>query len=300
MKATFAPKALEEMSEGERELALTPFSAARARLILKHIPDGVLTEMGMRPSSSRPEDMILETIPVPPTCVRPSVGVDNGSRSRGHDDLTLKLQDILKVSTHLREGGTPEVVARLRELLHVHVCLYYDKDSRPAGIQKIRNDPSMASSMLPARPRASRWRRAQGQARPGPRQPDGKEDQLRRLHGDHARVVAGHGHAGGLAVHHAAPDGAGDGDGPQHRRARRRVRNGPKDVGAHSIEHCHGKVVSLWPLAEEVRAEVAGRPRSAMSCIGTRRWTWSSSTEPSLHRESMMGTAVPVDGLTFR
>ena len=92
---------------------------------------------------------MLETIPVPPTCVRPSVGVDGKGRSRGHDDLTLKLQDILKVSTHLREGGTPEVVARLRELLHVHVCLYYDKDSRPAGIQKIRNDPSMASSMLP-------------------------------------------------------------------------------------------------------------------------------------------------------
>ena len=68
MKATFAPKALEEVSEGERELSLTPFSAARARLILKHIPDGVLTEMGMRPSGSRPEDADTGDDPGPPTC----------------------------------------------------------------------------------------------------------------------------------------------------------------------------------------------------------------------------------------
>ncbi|MBT97111.1 MAG: hypothetical protein CL902_00590 [Dehalococcoidia bacterium] len=305
--ATFSPTELEEMPEGERVIASAPFTAARARLILKFIPDRTLLELGMRPSHSRPEDMILEVIPVPPTCVRPSVGVDNGSRSRGHDDLTLKLQDILKVNHNIRQAATPDAKARLSDLLQVHVCLYYDKDARPAGLQKIRNDPSLASSMLPRTTAC--------------------KSLTQRLKGKRGRV---RGNLMGKRTNSAArtvitPDAEMDMDMlgvPRYimrhqtipetvtsfniRELKCRIQNGPdNDRGAHSVQNGSDRdaTTSLWPLSDELRHDVASRLRvgdivhrnlKPMDIVIFNR-------QPSLHRESMMGhRAVPVEGMTFQ
>lgn len=51
--------------------------------------------MGLDPKFARPDWMLVTVIPVPPPCVRPSTVVD--SASKGEDDLTHKLADIIKV-----------------------------------------------------------------------------------------------------------------------------------------------------------------------------------------------------------
>lgn len=51
--------------------------------------------MGLNPEWAKPEWMIHTMFPVPPPPVRPSILMD--TTTRGEDDLTHKLADILKV-----------------------------------------------------------------------------------------------------------------------------------------------------------------------------------------------------------
>jgi len=44
----------------------------------------------------RPEKLILDSVLVPPVCIRPSVAMDVG-RGSNEDDLTVKLQEIIQV-----------------------------------------------------------------------------------------------------------------------------------------------------------------------------------------------------------
>jgi len=57
--------------------------------------------MGLNPAICHPKNMILTTILVPPPVARPAIMASEGSRSRGQDDLTHKLQDINKKSIEL-------------------------------------------------------------------------------------------------------------------------------------------------------------------------------------------------------
>ena len=47
----------------------------------------------MDPLLCRPVDLIITHIPVPPSCIRPSVPVSQGTTNE--DDLTMKLSEIL-------------------------------------------------------------------------------------------------------------------------------------------------------------------------------------------------------------
>lgn len=79
--------------------------------------------MGLSVEFARPEWMILTVLPVSPPPVRPSIQMDG--TSRGEDDLTHKLSDILKANQNVRrcetEGAPVHVVQEFEQLLQVYV-----------------------------------------------------------------------------------------------------------------------------------------------------------------------------------
>jgi DNA-directed RNA polymerase, beta'' subunit/160 kD subunit len=78
---------------------------------LESIPDEDIETLGVDPSRSRPEWMVLTVLPVPPVTARPSITLDNGQRSE--DDLTHKLVDIIRINQRFmenREAGAPQLI----------------------------------------------------------------------------------------------------------------------------------------------------------------------------------------------
>ena len=77
--------------------------------------------MGLNPDWSRPDWMMITVLPVPPPPVRPSIQVDGSSR--GEDDLTYKLADILKANQSLKrhetEGSPAHIIGEFEQLLQV-------------------------------------------------------------------------------------------------------------------------------------------------------------------------------------
>jgi DNA-directed RNA polymerase II subunit RPB1 len=83
-------------SEEERMMIKRHFSQIDALTILKRIPDEDCALMGLDPSKSRPENMLIQVLLVGPPTIRPTIVVSEGSRAKGQDDLTQRLQYILK------------------------------------------------------------------------------------------------------------------------------------------------------------------------------------------------------------
>ncbi len=106
---------------------------------LERIPDEDLISLGIDPTVSRPEWMILTALPVPPVTVRPSITLDSGDRSE--DDVTHKLVDVLRINQRLRENrdaGAPQLIVEdLWELLQYHVTTYFDNQT--SGIPPARH-----------------------------------------------------------------------------------------------------------------------------------------------------------------
>lgn len=80
--------------------------------------------MGLSPEEARPDWMIITVLPVPPPQVRPSIAVDGGM-SRGEDDLTYKLAEIIKANTNVQkceqEGHPAHVIQEFEALLQVWI-----------------------------------------------------------------------------------------------------------------------------------------------------------------------------------
>ncbi|ERG98639.1 MAG: DNA-directed RNA polymerase subunit A [Haloquadratum sp. J07HQX50] len=97
---------------------------------LESIPDEDIETLGVDPSRSRPEWMVLTVLPVPPVTARPSITLDNGQRSE--DDLTHKLVDIIRINQRFmenREAGAPQLIIEdLWELLQYHVTTFIDNE----------------------------------------------------------------------------------------------------------------------------------------------------------------------------
>ena len=81
--------------------------------------------------ATRPENLLLTHIPVPPVCIRPSVEMDAGAGSN-EDDLTVKLMQIVEVNNILRQGlerGLPiSNVAENWDFLQVQCAVYINSD----------------------------------------------------------------------------------------------------------------------------------------------------------------------------
>ncbi|KAI9794044.1 MAG: DNA-directed RNA polymerase II subunit RPB1 [Peltula sp. TS41687] len=115
----------------------------QALTIFKHISGEEITKMGLSNDYARPEWMIITVLPVPPPPVRPSISIDgSGQGSRGEDDLTYKLGDIIRANGNVRrcylEGSPAHILNEFESLLQFHVATYMDNDiaGQPQALQK--------------------------------------------------------------------------------------------------------------------------------------------------------------------
>ena len=94
------------------------------------ITDADLDLLNYNTATARPEWFILQTMPVPPVTVRPSIILETGVRSE--DDLTHKMVDIIRVNQRLKESkeaGTPPLIVQdLVDLLQYHTTTYFDNE----------------------------------------------------------------------------------------------------------------------------------------------------------------------------
>jgi DNA-directed RNA polymerase II subunit RPB1 len=106
----------------------TTLTAEQVHTIFKSISDDDCAALGLNPAHARPDWMVLTVLPVPPPNVRPSVSVDNTSRSE--DDLTHKLAEIIRANTNLRKqianGAPAHVIGEFTDLLQFHISSYFD------------------------------------------------------------------------------------------------------------------------------------------------------------------------------
>ncbi|OCF37907.1 DNA-directed RNA polymerase II subunit RPB1 [Kwoniella heveanensis BCC8398] len=120
--------------------------------ILKKIPPEDLHIMGLNAEYARPDWMILTVLPVPPAAVRPSIAIDGGAM-RSEDDLTFKLQAIIKFNGIVRrmeaEGVPPTVVNEQFDLLQYHVATYMDNEI--AGLPRDQHKAGRAIKAIRAR-----------------------------------------------------------------------------------------------------------------------------------------------------
>ena len=123
---------------GERRQEL---SAEKAHEILRRMSDEDVAALGFDPSRARPDWMVLTVLPVPPPPVRPSVAMDGGA-ARSEDDLTYKLNEIIKASARLARqeaaGAPAHIVREFAALLQFHVTTYLDntKPGHPVAQQR--------------------------------------------------------------------------------------------------------------------------------------------------------------------
>lgn len=133
----------------EREACCTVFDAQTARSILRHIPHEDVALLGFDPARSHPERMIVGVVPVPPPCTRPAIYSSEGSRSRGQNDLTVRLLEVLKRSQEVKAAMgdaspcsvemTPVLVEKIARLQFEVVLLVQppSRVPRPPGITRV-------------------------------------------------------------------------------------------------------------------------------------------------------------------
>ncbi len=118
---------------------------------LSKISDEDLKLLGIDPTTSRPEWLVLTNLLVPPVNVRPSITLESGERSE--DDLTHKLVDIMRINQRLEQNinaGAPQIIIDdLWELLQYNVTTYFNNEA--PGIPPARHRSGRALKTLAQR-----------------------------------------------------------------------------------------------------------------------------------------------------
>jgi DNA-directed RNA polymerase III subunit RPC1 len=105
-------------------------------LRVKRIFEKIIAEdcelLAMDPRLARPEWMLLENLPVPPACIRPSVAMDQQGGSN-EDDLTMRLQEILLlnqvVAGDIAKGPIAPTLLEKWESLQFSIAHYINSDT---------------------------------------------------------------------------------------------------------------------------------------------------------------------------
>jgi DNA-directed RNA polymerase beta' subunit len=92
-------KEAEFANDAERKFCKKMFTPFEARAVLTNISAIDCARLGLE---SRPEYAVSSVLLVPSPVIRPSIAFGDSNRTRGQDDLTNKLQDILKTSLELK------------------------------------------------------------------------------------------------------------------------------------------------------------------------------------------------------
>jgi DNA-directed RNA polymerase III subunit RPC1 len=110
--------------------------------LLKRIRPEDAELLGFCPEAGRPEDYVWTAIPVPPACIRPSVGQENGTNE---DDITVKLTEIIYTNNIIREnlkGNVPfHTVMEDWDFLQLQCAMYIHSEFTgiPASMQFARS-----------------------------------------------------------------------------------------------------------------------------------------------------------------
>jgi DNA-directed RNA polymerase II subunit RPB1 len=101
--------------------------------ILRNISDVDVFLLGFNANESRPEDMIIQRFPIPPTSIRPTAKIDFLASATMEDSLTLKIADIIstniKVRNQMNKDSSNPNLENLNTLLQYHIAIYFDNDS---------------------------------------------------------------------------------------------------------------------------------------------------------------------------
>ncbi|KAI8929830.1 hypothetical protein BC831DRAFT_442224 [Entophlyctis helioformis] len=85
--------------------------------------------IGLNPEHARPELFIWSALPVPPVCIRPSVGQENSSTE---DDLTVLASEIVDINTKIRacilEGTQTPLLMEYWDFLQLQCAMYVTSD----------------------------------------------------------------------------------------------------------------------------------------------------------------------------
>jgi len=82
--------------KAEKQMAMKPFTSIDAYNILKHMNHEDIALLGMNAETMHPKNFMITILQVCPPIIRPSIMASEGSRSRGQNDLTRKLSEIIK------------------------------------------------------------------------------------------------------------------------------------------------------------------------------------------------------------
>lgn len=119
-----------EYSQKEGQSTYEIMNPETVYTIFKNISDEDVELVGLDSKLSRPEWMLWTIMPIPPPAMRPSVKADNGKTS--DDDLTYKLNEIIKFNNQLRqkiaEAAKPSFIDDCWQLLQYHVATYIDNE----------------------------------------------------------------------------------------------------------------------------------------------------------------------------
>nr|XP_009858083.1 LOW QUALITY PROTEIN: DNA-directed RNA polymerase III subunit RPC1-like [Ciona intestinalis] len=99
--------------------------------LLRNIPDKDVPLLVMKAQASRPEDLIITRIIVPPLCIRPSVITDLKSATN-EDDLTMKLTEIIflndVIQKHRATGAKSHMIMEDWDFLQLQCALYINSE----------------------------------------------------------------------------------------------------------------------------------------------------------------------------
>ena len=113
--------------------AMKDLSPVRVFQLFEDIAQGDYALLGIR--AGYPQSLLWTHVPVPPVCIRPSVGQEGASTE---DDLTAKIGDIVQASDHLLEavltGQTTASYMERWDFLTLQMAMYVNSDT--PGLQK--------------------------------------------------------------------------------------------------------------------------------------------------------------------
>lgn len=103
----------------------------RALQLFEKIPAEDVQLLDMDPEIGRPERMLIQYLPVPPLCIRPTVCSDPSAGST-EDDLTVKAAEIVQVNSAIAQlmekGGTTSTVFDAWDQMQYEVARYINSD----------------------------------------------------------------------------------------------------------------------------------------------------------------------------
>jgi len=107
-----------------------------------------------------PEDLVINTLPVPPVTMRPSITLETGERSE--DDITHKLVDVIRINKRLQnniEIEAPDfIIDDLHELLQYHVSTLFYNDMSSVPPARHRSGRSLKSIIERVQGKQGRFR----------------------------------------------------------------------------------------------------------------------------------------------